>query len=722
MSKLVIAEKPMLARDIARAITGKEVSESARLPISGNGYTVCACAGHLLELVEPDSIDPKWGKPWSLDVLPVEVHNWPKEPTEDKKRLVEEIAGLLKTCDSVIAAGDPDDEGQLIVDELLDYLGYTGKVERVYVNDNIEKNIVKAFDNLVPNDSCRGAGNAAYARQMADMCFGVNETRLATKRLGGLFTVGRVQTPTLGLVVMRDNAIEHHVTRKFYELSARGTSDADALTFKFKPGKELLAGEKHLFDTDALEALKDKLDGRDLPFETTVSKKQENPPLPYNLTVLLSDISRRFGFTAAKTQQITQDLRDKYKAITYNRSDSQYLKEEHREQAPAVLSQAMENLGVSWPLDYSLHSKAFDDGNVTAHHGIIPQEAKAPVSKMTTDEAKVYTAICERYAMQFLPPAVYDVSESTADVDGGSLVLTAKRLVDAGFKAVFGNVSDESDGADSDSENPLVPEGSHTLDGISCAIDEKETTPPKPYTEGTLIADMASIAKYVKDPEIREILKRKDDGKKGEHGGIGTTATRSSIIEGLKTRGYLEERKGKVRATDKAKAFYALLPPEIRGADVTARWWLIQQDIADGKADVNALQDSVIEVFNHHRETAYVGASIAGAGKTVVGKCPRCGKDVIKTGSIYACSSIKNEKQEDGTWKEVAGCGFKLFGFCTKKFTEKQAASLLDGKAVSLRGCKSKAGKTFDCTVVLQKDGSVEPIFTPRKPTKKGRR
>lgn len=722
MSKLVIAEKPMLARDIARAITGKEVSESARLPISGNGYTVCACAGHLLELVEPDAIDPKWGKPWSLDALPVEVHNWPKEPTEDKKSLVEEIAGLLETCDSVIAAGDPDDEGQLIVDELLDYLGYTGKVERVYVNDNIEKNIVKAFDKLVPNDSCRGAGNAAYARQMADMCFGVNETRLATKRLGGLFTVGRVQTPTLGLVVMRDNAIEHHVTRKFYELSARGTSNAGALTFKFKPGKELLAGEKHLFDTDALEALKDKLDGRDLPFETTVSKKQENPPLPYNLTVLLSDMSRRFGFTAAKTQQITQDLRDKYKAITYNRSDSQYLKEEHREQAPAVLSQAMENLGVSWPLDYSLHSKAFNDGNVTAHHGIIPQEAKAPVSKMTTEEAKVYTAICERYAMQFLPPAVYDVSESTADVDGGSLVLTAKRLIDAGFKAVFGNVSDESDGADSDSENPLVPEGSHTLDGISCAIDEKETTPPKPYTEGTLIADMASIAKYVKDPEIREILKRKDDGKKGEHGGIGTTATRSSIIEGLKTRGYLEERKGKVRATDKAKAFYALLPPEIRGADVTARWWLIQQDIADGKVDVNALQDSVIEVFNHHRETAYVGASIAGTGKAVVGKCPKCGKDVVKTGTIYACSSIKNEKQEDGTWKEVSGCGFKLFGFCTKKFTEKQAASLLDGKAVSLRGCKSKAGKTFDCKVVLQKDGSVEPIFTPRKPTKKGRR
>ena len=491
---------------------------------------------------------------------------------------------------------------------------------------------------------------------------------------------------------------------------------------KYLPGKELLAGEKHLFERHTLEALKEKLDGRDLHFETTVSKKQENPPLPYNLTVLLSDMSERFGFTAAETQQITQDLRDKYKAITYNRSDSQYLKEEHREQAPAVLAQAMKNLGVRWPLDYRLHSKAFNDGNVTAHHGIIPQEADAPVSAMEPDEAKVYTAICERYAVQFLPPAVYDVSESTVSVDGGTLKLTAKRLSDAGFTAVFPNISNSRVREDSDTGNPWVPAGSHTLAGISCSITEGETTPPAPYTEGTLITDMASIAKYVKDPEIREILKRKDDGKKGEHGGIGTTATRSSIIEGLKTRGYLEERKGKVRATDKAKAFYALLPPEIRGADVTARWWLIQQDIADGKADVNALQDSVIEVFNHHRETAYVGASIAGAGKTVVGKCPRCGKDVIKTGSIYACSSIKNEKQEDGTWKEVAGCGFKLFGFCTKKFTEKQAASLLDGKAVSLRGCKSKAGKTFDCTVVLQKDGSVEPIFTPRKPTKKGRR
>ena len=309
--KLVIAEKPMLGRDIARAMCGRKVSETTPLPISGNGYTVVACAGHLLELVEPEHVDRKWGEPWSIDALPILIPDWPKQPAKGKDDLVERIRGLLDGADCVIHAGDPDDEGQLIVDELLDYLGYKGEVLRVYVNDNIEKNIQKAFERLVPNGECRNAGRAAYARQMADACFGMNETRLATKRLGGRFTVGRVQTPTLGLVVNRDEEIEHHVSRKYYELTAMGgCADAqEPVTFKFKPGKTLLDGETRLFDREPLDALKDRLDGTDTGFTTVLSEKVENPPLPYNLTVLLSDMSRRYGFTAAKTQQITQDLR-----------------------------------------------------------------------------------------------------------------------------------------------------------------------------------------------------------------------------------------------------------------------------------------------------------------------------------------------------------------------------------------------------------------------------
>lgn len=717
--KLVIAEKPMLARDIARAVCGKPVSESERLPVSGNGYTVVACAGHLLELVDPERVNPAWGKPWNLDVLPIEIDDWPKEPDGDKADLVERIGDLLSDAECVIHAGDPDDEGQLIVDEVLDYLGYDGEVLRVYVNDNVEKNIRRAFEDLRPNGECRGAGRAAYARQMADMCFGVNETRLATKRLGQLFTVGRVQTPTLGLVVSRDEAIEHHVSRRYYELEARGCCpDAGGpVIFKLKPDEALLGGEKHVFEREPLDALKARLDGTTATFSTALSEKVENPPLPYNLTVLLSDMSRRYGFTAAKTQQITQDLRDKYKAITYNRSDSQYLKEEHFAQAPEVLAQAMRNLGVSWELDYSIRSKAFNEKNVTAHHGIIPQEADAPVSKMTGDETKVYTAIVERYAMQFLPPAVYDVSTSTFAVDGGTMTAVCKRLREAGFKATFGKAVEEDE--ETHDGNPWLDAGGHALSDIACTITEKETTPPKPYTEGTLIADMASIAKYVRDPEVKAILKAKDDGKKGEHGGIGTTATRAAILEKLKERGYLEEVKGKLRSTPKARAFYHLLPPEIAGADVTARWWLIQQDVAEGKADPNDLERSVVEVFRGHQDTAYVGAHI-GSDRPVVGKCPLCGQDVVKAGSVYTCSSNKNEKQEDGTWRQVAGCGFKLFGFCDKKLTERQAAALLSGKPVPLKGCKSKkTGKTFDCKVRLKRDGSLEPTFENKPKGKK---
>lgn len=452
--KLVIAEKPMLARDIARAVCGVQVSEKTLLPISGNGYTVIACSGHLLELVEPDAVNPAWADRYDLDLLPISIPDWPKEPAvvrdretgeviDSKEPLIDKIAALLPQADLVIHAGDPDDEGQLIVDEVLDYLGYTGEVLRVYVNDNITKNIMRAFDHLVPNEGCRPAGAAANARSIADKCFGVNESRLASTRLHGGFYVGRVQTPTLGLVVARDEAIENHVTRKFYELTATGgCPDADSRpTFKFKPGKDMLAGEKHVFDAAPLETIKAKMDGSDATFTTVISEKTENPPLPYNLTVLLSDMSERFGFTAAKTQQITQDLRDKYKAITYNRSDSQYLKEEHFAQAPAVLAQAMENVGATWPLDYSIHSKAFNEKNVTAHHGIIPQEIEAPVGDMTEDEVKVYTAIVERYAAQFLPPAVYDVSTSSFDAEGGTFQAVSTRLREAGFKSVFPHMS-----------------------------------------------------------------------------------------------------------------------------------------------------------------------------------------------------------------------------------------------------------------------------------------
>lgn len=718
--KLVIAEKPMLARDIARAICGVSVSENARLPISGNGYVVCACAGHLLELLEPEEINIKWAK-WNIEDLPISCDNWKKKPVEDKKDIVDEIASLLKEADCVINAGDPDAEGQLIVDEVLEYLGWTGQTYRVFVNDNIEKNILRAFEDMKDNRECMGAGRSAYARQMADKCFGVNETRLATKRLGTLLSVGRVQTPTLGLVVERDKLIEGYTKQKFYELyvhgSATNSEDYD-IALKFVPDKTLLDDDKHIFDRSKLENIANSLVGFEGMLHIESKNEEKFAPLPYNLTKLQSDMSKRYKFSAKKTLDVTQALRDKYKAITYNRSDSQYLKEEHFVQAQNVLECAMKNCNVTWwALDFSQKSKAFNEKNVTAHHGIIPQEVSIDIKKMTTDEQKVYMAIVERYAMQFMPPAQYLVCKGQIEVNGGTLVYNKKMLAMDGYLAQVKEIKDDNE--EELETDMMLCTGDYKFSAIQNEISEKETKPPARYTEGTLIADMACIAKYVKDKRIKEILKQKDDGKKGENGGIGTTATRASIIEKLKKVGYLTENRGKLVSTKKARDFYALLPLEIKSADTTAKWWLIQQDVESGTTDVNAIQRSVVDVFCAHNQVAYRNKTIQ--DKVVVGKCPKCGQDVIKTGKVYTCSSNKSQKQGD-EWVQVAGCGFKLYPFCGHTFTEKQAEGILANKQVSIRGCVSKkTGNKFDCKVHLSADGSLEPIFEKRDSRKKSR-
>ena len=280
------------------------------------------------------------------------------------------------------------------------------------------------------------------------------------------------------------------------------------------------------------------------------------------------------------------------------------MKQEHYEQAQSELTQDLQNIAYEWQLDFSLKSDAFNDANVTAHHGIIPQDIAVDVNSMSVEEANVYRAIVERYAMQFCKPAVYDVSTGEVSVENGKLKYEAKKLVEQGWKAHTSCKKDE------EASSCFISEGDYVVKLEGGSIVEKETTPPKRYTEGTLIKDMASIAKFVKDPQIKEILKQKDAGKKGESGGIGTTATRASIIENLKTRGYIEEKQGKLISTPKAREFYSILPMEIKSATITAKWWLMQQDVAEGKADVNCIQRSVVEVFNAHKDTAYQGVTL----------------------------------------------------------------------------------------------------------------
>ena len=719
--RLVIAEKPMLGRDIARAICGREVSETARLPIAGNGYTVCALAGHVLELVEPGDIDPKWRWDGEFDEsrLPIVVDDWPKRPIEGKEGIVEQVSSLLGECDSVVHAGDPDDEGQLLVDELLDYLGYAGPVERVLVNDNIEANIRAAFGRLEDNARYRPLSASAYARQMADMAFGVSESRVAGMRLRANVSVGRVQTPTLGLVVARDRAIEGHERRAFYTLVAHVAIDGGgAVDFKLSPSDELLAGDERIWSREPLEALAAALQGRALAFEATARTGQKLPPLPYDLTTLQAELSKRHGMTAKQTLEATQRLRDEHHAITYNRSDCRYLPEEYHAQAPATLAAAFANVGRSWDVDASLRGRAFDDAKVGAHGAIIPQETRFDARCLRDHDRWAYEAVVERYAMQFARPLAYEECSSSVPCEAGSLEHRARRVTDPGFTAAFGEPEEEGE---DESPAAWVDPGRHEGKVASCELREGKTSPPKPYTEGTLVTDMASAAKYVSDPALKAALKSKDEGKAGEHGGIGTTATRADVIERLKARGFVEESGGKIRSTEKGRSFYDLVPADIRGADLTARWWLIQQEVAAGRADVNAVQRAVAEAFEAHRGEAYAGKSLASPGKPV-GTCPCCGARVLARGKVFDCESNRRRKLEDGSWEQEAGCGFRFFSTVAgKRLTDAQASALLSGKTPLVKGLTSKAGRKFEARLRLAQDGSVEFSFDGR-PAPRGRR
>lgn len=720
--KLVIAEKAELGRAIARAVAG--APEGCRLPWEGAGYRVVALAGHVLEFDEPGDINPAWADRRDLSILPILPRPWPLHVKEGMEGLVEEVRRGLAACDSVVHAGDPDDEGQLLVDELLDYLGWTGPVERVYINDNLDASIRRAFDRARDNAGARADGEAARARAIADFCFGVNESRLIAVRAGRGVTpvVGRVQTPTLGLVVRRDEAIMAHRAREHFTARAMVSLDGgEPLAFALEPADGLLDPELRLVtDRAALETALAGVEGSGGSLEATVSREVRPAPLPYNLTDLTADMSRRHKMTASRVLEATQALRDGPRAITYNRSDCNYLPVEAHAAAPAALDAAMANIGASWDLDYAIRGRCFDDALVTAHTGIVPQAVRFDAGALPEDQRLVYEAVVERYAMQFLPAAEDDVSTCSIETAAGTLRHRCRRVAVPGWRSV----RDDDRPAGDDVQEGWVEAGGHAWRAAGVEVSSKRTRPPRPYTEGTLVRDMARISRYVEDPAVREVLRRKDEGKRGEHGGIGTTATRAGVIEALKARGYLEELRGRIVSTNLGRAVYHACPEDIRGADLTARWYLLCEEVRADRADAYAVAESVCEAFRRHRDTAYEGVEIS-REEDEVARCPLCGAPVIDRGSRWkklTCSSNRYERAADGTWSRTDGCGFELWKEAfDHALTRSQARDLIErGRTRTIKGLKSRSGKAFDAALVLEdaKTGRV----VPSSPARRGKR
>lgn len=591
--KLIIAEKPELARAIAEAIPGTKNKKDGYIEVEE--YCVTWAAGHLLKLYDPQDYDEKYKK-WDLSDLPINFENWKKKIIDGKGKLVNNIKKLIKDADEVINAGDPDDEGQLLIDEIIQYLNYKGKVSRILINDNNTESIKKAFTKIESNEKYKSLGVAAEARSIADLLVGVNLTRFFTlyNNTGNVLSIGRVQTPTLAMVVNRDNEIKNHIKEKYYELFLNRNIDNNDISLKYKQDKDT----EKILDKSILENIISKLDNKSGKLEVSKKVIEESTPLPFNLASLQIEANKKYGYSAQKTQDITQSLREKHKAITYNRSDCEYLSEEHFKEAPKLLPIVIKNLEVNIKVNYSEESKsrAFNDKNITAHHGIIPT-LNGDISSFNKEEKNIYELIAKRYIIQFMTKKKVEKTEGILNVEDNVFKATSSKTLDKGYSVIYSEDKEENDEINGLSN---IKEGIYNIETKKedYKIEERESQPKKAYTEATLLKDMTSISKYVKDPKIKEILLKKDKDKKGESGSIGTPATRASIIEGLFKKGYLEYQGKNIKSTALAIEYLKTLPEELKAADMTALWYVIQEDIKDGKVGKEALIKYVLDDIN----------------------------------------------------------------------------------------------------------------------------
>lgn len=599
--RLFIAEKPSLARAIADGLPGP--ARPSRHHIAcGEGNVVAWCAGHILRTAPPEAYGPDC-KAWRLERLPIVPRDWKVEVAAPD--LLQSIRTLLAQASSVVHAGDPDREGQLLVDEVLAFLRYRGPVERLLVHDLRPESVRRQLARLEPNAKYRPLSDAALARQRADWLYGMNMTRLYTglgRAAGydGVLSVGRVQTPLLGLIVARDRAIAEFRSVRFYAISLTlRTGGGESFRALWIPGPGMeahLDDEKRLLSQQAASAMCERVRGQKGAVSTCTRVRQsEPPPLPYALADLQVDAGRRLRLSAQAVLDTCQSLYEAHRLTTYPRSDCAHLPEGHFAQAPevvrAIVRQAPSLASAAAGADLSLRSKAWNDTKVTAHHAIIPTPAAgAATARLSDRERAVYELISCRYLAQFYPPHEYVQTELTLDIAGERFVARGREAVAVGWKALLKEAPDdtapstelsEKPSADSDATKPLprLAEG-EVIAVTDATVAEKKTQPPKPFTDASLIAAMCGVAKFVSDPRVKKILSESD--------GIGTPATRAAIIETLFTRGFVSRSKNAIVATDTGRALVACLPPVATTPDRTALWEAALRAIADGTGSLEA--------------------------------------------------------------------------------------------------------------------------------------
>lgn len=766
--RLFIAEKPSLAKAIFEGLGGNPATEKKNGYFEHGNDRVTWCFGHMLAIYDPEDYDAEKYTKWSLDTLPIPSTLPPKYKTKpESASQTNTIFSLIKQSDMIVNCGDVDEEGTLLVNELLDFYGYTKPVMRLLVTDLNLAPVKKALANLQPNEKFRGMSNSALARSILDQSFGYNLTRACTlkgreKGFQGVLTVGRVQSAVLGLVNLRTLANQNHAESFYYDVESWFLVNGKHVKAKYQTTEsDQIDEKKRLISAAQAEHIAERVIGKSALITVATTKPEyTKPPLPLNLSTLQQICAKRFGYKAKDTLDIMQGLYETHKLLTYPRSDNRYLSDEHYYQArdiAAAISSTMPDLTFSInDMDMSLKHKAFDASKIEAHHAIIPTTKKGEGIALSEKEKNVYNIVASHFIGLFYPDAIRNKTKVLFDINGDTFAATQSVKVQSGWESLGKDDNENNDDEpESDSESELdlsTLKFNTSVDCLSGEVNKKPALPPKYFTESSLLAAMTRAAKFIDDPALRKALEAKDEGGT-DRGSIGTEATRAGILEKLANNSGLisiEKEKGYSelvwKTTKQGQEFCQALPDEIIKPDISARWAEKQAQVKAGTLDIDVFvneTDAYISEIVHKIKADGLNISANGT------PCPVCGTGHMirrkgANGFFWGCSGYpecktsfpdKNGKpvlekaagsSNDSTRLKAScpscgqgiaikkagffctGCGFKIWSTIAGKIlTINQAESLIaKGKTSVIKGFTSKAGKAFNAVIVLKDKNS----------------
>lgn len=700
--KLVIAEKPSVAMSLAAVLGAMERKDGY---LEGPGYLVSWCVGHLLELAQPEAYKEQYAK-WRYEDLPILPENWKYEVPKDKKTQLALLCRLMKDkrVDSVVCATDAGREGELIFRLVYEYAGCNKPMERLWISSMEDAAIREGFDHLRPGSDYDKLYDAAVCRAGADWLIGINATRLFSVLYGVTLNVGRVMSPTLALLVQRESDIESFISKPFYvpEITCGGfTASGEKMT-------ERSEAEKIRMDCDHNSA-----------FVRSVEKqvKTIQPPRLYDLTTLQRECNRIYGYTAQQTLDYVQSLYEK-KLATYPRTDSQYLTKDMQATAASLILWLRDNMpfgkGCAGEPDID---RVTDDSKVTDHHAIIPtvEIARTDLSELPSGERDVLTLLAVRLLCATTQANRFEAVTAMLDCQGYTFTAKGKTILQSGWKEVERihrmsiRQSETEHRENEDAALPVLKEG-QTFETVSASLREGKTSPPKHYTEDTLLSAMETAGAE----DMPDDAKRK---------GLGTPATRAATLEKLVSAGFVQRKKKQLISTEKGRNLIAVLPDNIKSPILTAEWESMLKQVEHGELSATSFMDQIADMsrtlvkehtapekrfadlFPSSRETAH----------EAVGVCPRCGAPVYEGKKGFFCD---NRECSFALWKDN-----RFFSSKKKSITKSVAAALLKEGRISMSGLYSeKTGKTYDAEVILDDTGGKYVNFKLEFPVKKGRR